>query len=70
MKTGAPQRVVTVRKLSMSDPEAQFDQPVPGTMAERLDLMWELALTGISLGGGDDQQRLQRHVARFVGRER
>jgi hypothetical protein len=70
METESPKRVVTARLLNMSDPEAQFDPPMPGTMAERLGMVWELTLMGISIGGGDDQQRLQRHVTRLVGGER
>jgi hypothetical protein len=63
----AEQRAMTVKLLRASDPDAQFDPPVPGTMAERLGMGRELTLMGVSLGGGDDQQRLQRHVTRLTG---
>lgn len=67
METGNRQRVVTVRKLHMSDPGAQFDQPVPGTMAERIGMIWELTVEIVSLGGKlDAEQRLQRHVTRLI----
>jgi hypothetical protein len=69
MEKETQRRVVTFRKLDMYSPEAQFDPPMPGTPGERLGMMWELIRMGISIGGGDDRQRLQRHVARFVGRE-
>ena len=69
METEKKREGITVRRLNMYDPEAQFDPPVPGTPGERLGMMWKLIRMGISIGGGDDRQRLQRHVARFVGRE-
>ena len=69
METEKKRKGITVRRLNMYDPEAQFDPPVPGTPGERLGMMWKLIRMGISIGGGDDRQRLQRHVARFVGRE-
>ena len=68
MKTEPKERIITIRKLDMSDPEAQFDQPMQGTPGERLGIMWELIRMGISIGGGDDRQRLQRHVTRLISR--
>ncbi len=66
MEKRAKKREVTVKKLFLSDQEAQFDAPVPGTMAERLGLMEELFRMGLSIGGQDDQPRLQRHVTRLT----
>ena len=61
------QRTTTIRLLHMSDPEAQFDEPAPGTMAERLDMVWELTAELVSLGGKmDAEQRLQRHVTHLI----
>ncbi len=61
---------MTTKLLCMFDPEAQFDPPVSATMAERLGMVWELTLMGVSLGGGDDQQRPQRQVTRLIGEGR
>ena len=67
MKTGVKKRVVTLRRLRMSDPEAQFDPPVPGTMEARLEMVWPLTLEALALGGkGNAEQRLQRHVTRLI----
>lgn len=67
MKTERPKRTVTTKLLRMSDPEAQFDPPVPGTMAERIGLVWDLTAEMASLGGKlDAEQRLHRHVTRLL----
>ena len=67
MNNEPKQRVVTLRKLRMDDPEVQFDQPVPGTPAERLGMVWELMVEALSIGGKwNAEQRLQRHVTHLV----
>jgi hypothetical protein len=61
------ERNITLKVVRMDDPEAQYDPPVPGTMAERLGLVWELTAEIVSLGGKmDAEQRLSRHVTHFV----
>ena len=70
METKTPQRKITARLLRMSDPGAQFDEPVSGTMAERLGLVWELTLMTVSLEGKmDPNQPMQRHVTRLIRSE-
>jgi len=55
---------ITVRKLVLSDSEVRFDLPVPGTMAERIGMVWPLTAEIVSIGGRlDAERRLQRHVA-------
>jgi hypothetical protein len=61
------ERTVTLKVMRMDDPEAQYDSPLSGTMAERLGLVWELTSEVVSLGGKmDAEQRLSRHVTHFV----
>jgi len=61
------ERNVTLKVMRMDDPETQYDPPVPGTMAERLGLVWELTAEIVSLGGKMDvEQRLSRHVTHFI----
>jgi len=70
MKTEKQREGVTVQLLNMYDPEAQFDPPVPGTPGERMGMVWPLTVEAISIGGKlDAEQRLQRHVVRFVRSE-
>jgi len=68
MKTESQTRKgITVRRLNMYDPEAQFDPPVPGTPGELMGMVWPLTLEALSLGGKlDAEPRLQRNVVRFV----
>ena len=55
---------ITVRKRVLSDSEVRFDRPVPGTMAERIGMVWPLTAEIVSIGGRlDAERRLQRHVA-------
>ena len=55
---------ITVKKLVLSDSEVRLDLPVPGTMAERIGMVWPLTLEIVSIGGRlDAERRLQRHVA-------
>ena len=55
---------ITVKKLVLSDSEVQFDPPVPGTMTERIGMVWPLTAEIVSIGGKlDAELRLQRHVA-------
>jgi hypothetical protein len=55
-----------LRKLSDDD-----DNFVDASPAERLGMMWELTAEIWSLRGNDiAQQRLQRHVASLVGRNK
>ncbi|MCL2007589.1 MAG: hypothetical protein FWG77_05835 [Treponema sp.] len=43
---------------------------VPGTMAERIALVWPLTCEAVSLGKKyDAEQRLQRHITRFVSQK-
>ena len=69
MEKRGVKRVVTVKKLRLSDLDAQFDKPVPGTMAERIGMVWPLTVELVSIGGRlDAERRLQRHVAVLVSR--
>ena len=57
----------TLRVARFDDVKNEPDPPVPGTLAERLALAWELTVEACKLGGKyDAQQPLQRHVARII----
>jgi hypothetical protein len=46
------------------------DSFVPGTASERIALVWPLTLEVVSLSKKyDAEQRLQRHITRFVRRK-
>ena len=54
-------------KVTLDDNAGRLDPPMPGTMADRVSMAWELTLEAIALGGKfDAEQRLQRHVTRFI----
>ena len=67
METEKKRDGVTVRRLNMYDPEAQFDPPVPGTPGELMGMVWPLTVEAILLGRRlDAEQRLQRNVVHLV----
>ena len=58
----------TVRIRSLTDHTTDRDLPTT-TPAERLAMMWQLALDAWAFtGAADAQPRLQRHVVRLVRR--
>ena len=62
---------VTLRIARFDDVKNEPDPPVPGTLAERFALMWQLTVEACELGGKyDAKQPLQRHVTRFIKPER
>lgn len=64
MKTSRSRLGVTVTKRVLSDSKGRFDEPVSGTMAERINMVWPLTAELVSIGGRlDAERRLQRHVA-------
>jgi len=63
-------RTVTVNKLSLRD-AAQQSKHVEGTPAERIGMMWQLAMDAWAFTGDfDAESRLPRHVVRVVRRGR
>ena len=54
----------TITVIHKSDP--RNSGYVPGTMAERIALVWPLTCEAVSLSGKyDTKQRLQRHITRI-----
>ena len=55
----------TITVLQKSD--ARDSAFVPGTMSERIALVWPLTCEAVSLGKKyDAEQRLQRHITRVI----
>jgi len=62
------QRTRPVRILPLTDHATDRDRPTT-TPAERLAMMWQLALDAWAFTGASDAQpRLQRHVVRLMRR--
>jgi len=62
-------RVVTVKKVGPHD-AAQERNVVAGTPAERIHMMWQLAMDAWAFAGDfDAESRFPRHVVRVVRRE-
>ena len=59
---------VTIRKIADLGP---LDDFVPGTMEERIAMVWPLTRQACALSPHHDaEQRLQRHVTRLIRRGR
>jgi len=55
----------TIQVIRQSDP--RNSGYVPGTMGERIALVWQLTCEAVSLSGKyDAEQRLQRHITRVI----
>jgi hypothetical protein len=55
----------TITVIKASDP--RNSGYVPGTMAERIAMVWPLTCEVVSLSGKyDTEQRLQRHITRVI----
>ena len=55
----------TISVIRQSDP--RNSGYVPGTMSERIALVWPLTLEAVSLSRKyDAEQRLQRHITRVI----
>jgi len=55
----------TITVIRQSDP--RNSGYVPGSMSERIALVWPLTLEAVSLSGKyDTEQRLQRHITRVI----
>ena len=60
-----PKKNITMSKKSTRD----VDEPVKGSRAELLALVWPLTAEVAALGGYDVEQRLQRNVVRLMRRK-
>jgi hypothetical protein len=55
----------TISVIRQSDP--RNSGYVPGSMSERISLVWPLTCEAVSLGRKYDvEQRLQRHITQFI----
>jgi len=55
----------TITVMRQSDP--RNSGYVPGTMEERIALVWQLTCEAVSLSGKyDSEQRLQRHITHII----
>ncbi len=65
---GKHKRIIRVRRLSDRGPDRDMADTTP---AERMGMMWQLALDAWSFMGEDlAERRLPRHVVRLIRRKR